>query len=485
MKTKNIRKGLYWMALFAVGLGTAGSAAGQTILIDFGNASSWRGITTPSPDSKGHYWTSVWSGAYYPDLLDIDGNPTTVDFGFSIPGGTDSYNGPAGVTSNPPTPTEIAATDIDAAALGNLGIIEAVIDFYDSSSFEIQGLDPTKTYNLIFFGSHKYSDDDTTVYAVYTDGTYTSMADSVTLKIADAPNSPQHNRDRVAVMADVEPQAGNILYVRFFGANGHLGYLNCMQIEEAPPVKARHPIPPDGARGVPVTTHLTWTAPPSYTPVKYVLRFRTSGSSDPNWLVVDPAVDLALDSDPATTEAAVPIALDYNTTYEWKVSSFKADDPNEFEGPIWSFTTAPALQVNAGPNIITWLEDGQAAVTLNGSITYHAVPSHVLWSVVSAPAGAEVVLEEESSEITEASFNAPGTYVLKLWAKDDSIPLENEDTVEIRVFADACLAAQANPAGYTPLPHDTNNDCREDLHDFAQFAADWLEDLSLTESIEY
>lgn len=130
--------------LLALGLNMA-PVYGQTVLIDFGNASSWRGVPTPSPDTNGHYWNSVWSGAFYPELKDIDGNATTIDFGFAIngAGGTDSYNGPAGVTSNPVTAAQIAATDIDAAALGNLGIKEAAMDFYTSSTFEIQGLDPT------------------------------------------------------------------------------------------------------------------------------------------------------------------------------------------------------------------------------------------------------------------------------------------------------------------------------------------------------
>ena len=194
-------------------------------------------------------------------------------------------------------------------------------------------------------------------------------------------------------------------------------------------------------------------------------------------------VDLKLDIDPATTEAAVPIALDYNTTYDWKVTSFKLDDPNEFEGPIWSFTTEAELQVDAGPNIITWL--GGPDVELNGSVTYPYSLSSVLWSVVDQPAGSNVVIDDETSATTSASFDAAGTYVLKLWAEDDSVPLEDEDTTEIQVFDDACQAVKADPGGYTPLLHDSNNDCREDIDDLAQFAADWLKDTSLTENLEY
>lgn len=462
-------------------------AQGQTILIDFGNASSWRGVTTPNPDGSGHYWTSVWSGAFYENLPDIDGNATTVNFGFSFAGGTDSYNGPAGVTSAPVTQAMIDAADIDAAALGSLGVNQAAMDFYTSSSFEIQGLDPAKTYNVTFFGSHKYNDNDnTTVYTVYTDSTYAAVVDSVSLLVGQ---DAMHNRDTVATIRDIEPQTDNILYVRFAGENGGLGYLNCLRIEEALPVKARSPEPRDGATLVPVTTNLKWTAPSGYEPVKYVLSFRADNAdwNDPNnTIVVDPVVDLNLDGEAATTEAAVPMMLDYSSTYYWKVAAFKADDPNVFEGPDWSFTTEPELRVDTGPNIMTWLDGGGAIVNLNGSVDCQCVLNSVLWSVEEQPDGATAYIADDASAATWASFDTVGTYVLKLWAQDDSLPpFESEDTVEIRVFADACAAAQSNPAGYAPLAHDTNDDCRVDLADFAAMAADWLEDLSLAENLEY
>ena len=39
-------------------------------------------------------------GLFYTNLVDINNVGTTIDFGFSTPVGTDSFNGPAGVTSN-------------------------------------------------------------------------------------------------------------------------------------------------------------------------------------------------------------------------------------------------------------------------------------------------------------------------------------------------------------------------------------------------
>jgi hypothetical protein len=225
---------LVMATVLAAGLVT--SAKAQTVLIDFGNNASFRGASVVNPDPKGHYWTSMQPGLFYTNLIDFNNNPTTIDFGFSSPVGTDSFNGPAGVTSSPPTPAEIAATDIDTNALGNLGVINAAFDFAAeiNTRFEIQQLDPAKRYNLTFFGSHKFSTNDATIYSVYSDNTYSTLVGSASLNVQQ-PGSPNlHNRDKVATISGLAPQAGNNLYVQFTGAGGSLGYLNAMQISVVP-----------------------------------------------------------------------------------------------------------------------------------------------------------------------------------------------------------------------------------------------------------
>jgi hypothetical protein len=234
MKTRNTLTVVVLAVLLAFGLASVAPAYGATILVDFGNAISWRGVSTPSPDVNGNYWNSVWSGAYYPGLKDTSGNTTAVNFGFSSAGGTDSYNGPAGVVlGTPPTAAEIAATDIDAAALGNLGVKEAAMDYYTNSTFEIQGLDPAKKYNLTFFGSHKFGGV-TTVYSVYTDNTFSTLVNSVNLDVTNGAMPWLHNRDTVATLSNLSPQMFNILYVKFEGINQTEGYLNALQIQEVP-----------------------------------------------------------------------------------------------------------------------------------------------------------------------------------------------------------------------------------------------------------
>jgi hypothetical protein len=222
----------------AMATGVAVTAAAQTVLIDFGSNTSFRGASVVNPDSNGHFWTSMQPGLFYTNLVDINNVGTGINFGFSTPVGTDSFNGPAGVTSNTPlTPAEIAAADIDAAALGNLGIKAAAVDFAAevNTRFEIQNLDPTKKYTLTLFGSHKFSDSPTTVYTVYSDNTYTVPVGTALLNVQN-PSAPNlHNRDTVATISNLSPQASNILYVQFTGLTPNtIGYLNDMQISIVP-----------------------------------------------------------------------------------------------------------------------------------------------------------------------------------------------------------------------------------------------------------
>jgi hypothetical protein len=224
----------------AILVGQAAHVTAQTVLIDFGSDTSYRGLSVNNPDTNGNYWNSVQPGLLVTDLIDIDNAATTIDLGWDTPVGTDSYNGPAGPTDETTLETDVQFTDIDAAALGNLGgSFEGVFDFaagfngieHFAVRFQIQGLSASSTYNLTFFGSHAFSNDGTTVYTVFTDDTYTTPVASTMLDVQDPVNFFEHNRDQVATITGVAPQADNILYIQFVGETGFGGYLNAMQIE--------------------------------------------------------------------------------------------------------------------------------------------------------------------------------------------------------------------------------------------------------------
>ena len=204
------------------------TAHAQTILVDLGNKASYRGAPVTNPDANGKHWNSVDASTYWAKLVDSDGTATSVGFGFEKVGGTDSYNGPAGTDTTP------SMVDVETAALGALGANAAVFDYYVSSSFCIQGLDPAKTYTLTFFGSCKFAEEPTTVYTVYSNKDYAQSVASAELQVCQ-PESPWlHNRDKVAVIQNVSPQEGNSIWIKFAGKSGGKGYLNSLLIQANP-----------------------------------------------------------------------------------------------------------------------------------------------------------------------------------------------------------------------------------------------------------
>ncbi len=229
-------------------LGFVPPVQSQTVLIKMGDNQTFNGTNAPSPDIHGHYWNSVDSSQFFPYLTNIDGTLAQwAAFGFELGkvGDTDAYNGPAG----PVPPGTPANCVIDTNALGNLGIKEAVYDYYINSEFEIQNLYPSRTYTLTFFGSHSFSASDYTVYSIFTNSAYTMLETSVTLYVQNPANPSAHNSNTV-VSATVQPAANGILYVKFQGTNtvnGGIGtnqvggYLNCLQITEGPSTNAPPP----------------------------------------------------------------------------------------------------------------------------------------------------------------------------------------------------------------------------------------------------
>ncbi|HEX4412221.1 MAG TPA: PEP-CTERM sorting domain-containing protein [Lacipirellulaceae bacterium] len=234
-------------------VGQATFSSAQTILIDFGNDNSYRGLSVPGADSNGNYWNSVQPGILVPNLVSITNTSTPTQLAWDTPVATDSYNGPAGPTApSPPAFPHyydfLPLTDIDSVALGNMGgAKEAAFDFAASpglgthdingnltdnkTRFEIQGLDPTLTYDFSFFGSHSHEGDPTTVYSVYSDSAYTNQVGTVNLNVRDPADVGSYNRDTIATISNLAPPSSTILYVQFVGNTGDLGYLNEMRVQ--------------------------------------------------------------------------------------------------------------------------------------------------------------------------------------------------------------------------------------------------------------
>ncbi|MEI8036790.1 MAG: autotransporter-associated beta strand repeat-containing protein [Verrucomicrobiota bacterium] len=267
MKSKQPSNGTIFGGLILLVLSSATLVQGQAVLVDFGNASSFRGATQTGADANGNYWTSIYSGAYYSNLADLSSSATTWGIGFNASTGlnTDSYNGPSGGVdnsipgdpTNPPSQAFINQANINAAALGILGGSKAAaFDYYTATDgrFVVQGLNSNETYNLSFFGSHKYSAVNTTDYGVYTDSTYATAVSSTTLNVGIG---GANNTSTVATLANLTAQAGNQIFVRF-GASGFTanGYLNELAIVGFVPYTAGGSVTLSAAKTYPGNTIL-------------------------------------------------------------------------------------------------------------------------------------------------------------------------------------------------------------------------------------
>ncbi len=73
-----------------------------------------------------------------------------------------------------------------------------------------------------------------------------------------------------------------------------------------------------------------------------------------------------------------------------------------------------------------------------------------------------------------------GTYKVRLTGTDAAAQTDSYIT-EIRVYADACAAAKANPNGYTAPIYDFDNDCEVDIDDLVTFASQWMLDKALSD----
>ena len=244
-------------------------------------------------------------------------------------------------------------------------------------------------------------------------------------------------------------------------------------------VKGQHPLnpaPEDGSGVVPGNVTLSWAAPDPCAPGEAVA-FDVYFTDDLNALELfyDPAAIRVVDKG-AVTSVVVPTQP--KTRYYWAIDSYVGSDADPVLGPIFSFMVDNiAPRVDAGADIVTWLQDGSKTGTLDATVTDEDAYT-VLWTVVSEPSPGAAVIEAGTTEDATVTFSATGQYVLQLDASDGEYT--GSDTVTINVYNDSCEAAQSVP-GYEPLVGDLNGDCRVDDIDMALLEENWLEDNSLTE----
>jgi hypothetical protein len=227
-----------------------GTLSGQTLLIDLGNSSTFRGASVTSPDTNGNSWNSVSGGGFAANLIDTTGSASTVDWAPDGVGNTDSFNGPgygsqytgwdtldAGQKATAiANMAADADTAIDNGALGALGVGAAAMDYYVSTSgrFQLQQVTPGQLYDLSFFGSKRFPTNDTsTTISVYDDNAYSNLLGSVT--VAHGSGGSENLASFGTISGLLGPEnSNNIFYIEFMGDQGGTGYLNAMSLTAVP-----------------------------------------------------------------------------------------------------------------------------------------------------------------------------------------------------------------------------------------------------------
>jgi hypothetical protein len=167
--------------------------------------------------------------------------------------------------------------------------------------------------------------------------------------------------------------------------------------------------------------------------------------------------------------------------YYWAVDAYIGSASDPVLGPIFNFIADNiAPKVNAGADVVTWLEAGARTGNLDATITDDGaiMPYTVQWTVVSEPSAGAAVIQTATAEDTGITLSASGEYVLKVEAFDGEYTAS--DTVTINVYNDSCQAAQSL-TDYQPLVGDLNGDCKVNDVDMALLQENWLKDNSLTE----
>ena len=141
------------------------------------------------------------------------------------------------------------------------------------------------------------------------------------------------------------------------------------------------------------------------------------------------------------------------------------------------------VMVDAGPDDARQLQPGES-ITLAGVVTDNGMgtgtPTNFKWETVSYPAepviaDANAIFDDDTSPTTSVQFPLFGVYVLRLSADDENLGTTVSDEVTIEVISPDCtdvIAAGLLLAGDISGPGGTP-DCRVDLYDIAEFAANF------------
>ncbi|HEY6348292.1 MAG TPA: RHS repeat-associated core domain-containing protein [Candidatus Angelobacter sp.] len=151
------------------------------------------------------------------------------------------------------------------------------------------------------------------------------------------------------------------------------------------------------------------------------------------------------------TKATTQVAFSAAGTYVLRLT---ASDSHLFSSSDVRVTVNPApqtLTVSAGPSqTITFPVN---KVTMNGSASGGNGPLTLTWSTVSGPG--TVTFSSPNSAVTQATFSAPGSYVLQLSAADGTTTVSATAGVAVNPGPPPPLTVSAGPSQTITLPTNT------------------------------
>jgi hypothetical protein len=199
-------------------LACAASTSAQDLLVDFGPNDGVNGNITTTPD----YWNNA-TGPVVSDLQTTDNVITDIDISFTTNFATNGIlNG--GLLA--PSP----------ALLGEYAVATATQDYFFTTSsfnFELRELDPSKAYDLFFFGTRETTASRVTRYSATGDNGQ-QMFDLQTSGEAIGDGGYNGNNDTLAVIAGVIPDANNVISIDVSVVSGGFAYLGAMGISVVP-----------------------------------------------------------------------------------------------------------------------------------------------------------------------------------------------------------------------------------------------------------
>lgn len=223
--------------------------AGESLLFDFGPNDVTNGDATNGADARGHFWNNwhatngggtVNSGEHLKNLVKTTGANSGVRM--TITGGFQVNGKLTGGLLSPNGPT--------FPLLGDLAVQTATEDYFYSSGddrynlgsddvpggFMLEGLDPTKFYEIRLFGSRDNAETRVTEYAVV--GLNSKKKNLQTSGVDIGSNGTYDgNDDEITVLKNVVPDAFGQIFLDQTAITSEFAYINAMEIKATATVK--------------------------------------------------------------------------------------------------------------------------------------------------------------------------------------------------------------------------------------------------------